>query len=83
MDTLKLKKEDRVKKEDAYMVLATKAAKEALSTDETAQLKTLETEISGLDSEIETLEKAEVRAKEIAKRQSANVITSKKASGEV
>jgi HK97 family phage major capsid protein len=82
MDTLKLKKEDRVKKEDAYMVLATKAAKEALSTDETAQLKTLETEISGLDSEIETLEKAEVRAKEIAKRQSANVITSKKASGE-
>ena len=73
MDKLKLKKEDRVKKEDAYAILAAKAIKETLSADETTQLKSLEKEIDELDEEIKTLETAEVRLKEIAKRQSANI----------
>lgn len=66
MDTLKAKKEERISKEDAYVVLADKAKQKALTPDELGQLKALETEIEALDSEIDILEKAEKRNAAIA-----------------
>jgi HK97 family phage major capsid protein len=71
MDKLKAKKEDRVSKEDAFLVLKNKAEKETLSADETAKIKSLLSEIEALDAEIELEEKAEEKAKKIAARQSS------------
>lgn len=74
MDTLKLKKEDRVSKEDLYVALVNKAKEKALEEAEMKQLETLEGEIAKLDAEIESLERAEKKAMEIAKRQSKSFV---------
>lgn len=71
MDTLKAKKEERVEKEDKFVALVNKAKDKTLSAEETALMDTLQSEIDALDIEIEKLEKAEAKAKDIMKRQSS------------
>ena len=73
MDNLKAKREERVVLEDAYAALAQKATEKSLSTEEVSTLEGLDKQISALDSEIQTLERAEKRAAEILKRQAASV----------
>lgn len=68
MDRLKKAKEERVEKEQQFEALVNKAKTSALSTEETAQLTALESELQKLDTEISTLESAEKRAGEIALR---------------
>lgn len=71
MDSLKAKKEERVSKEDAFLALTNKAKSTTLSLDEVSQMDTLEAEIAAIDKAIDTLERAEKKAAEIVKRQSA------------
>jgi HK97 family phage major capsid protein len=74
MDTLKMKKEDRVSKEDLYVALVNKAKEKALDEAEMKQLETLEGEIAKLDADIASLERAEQKAMDIAKRQSKSFV---------
>ena len=72
MDNLKLKREERVTIEDAFATLVNKAKEKSLSSEEVNTLDSLEKQIEALDAEISVLEKAEKRAAEIVKRQSAS-----------
>lgn len=68
MDTLKLKKEERIEQEDAMVALVNKAKEKALTEAEMKQLEDIKDVIEKLDNEIEVLEEAEAKAKEITKR---------------
>lgn len=72
MDNLKAKREERVALEDAYAAIANKAKEKSLSAEEVKTLESLDKQITGLDSDIEVLERAEKRAAEIVKRQTAS-----------
>lgn len=70
MDTLKLKKEQRIEKEDQFVSLVNKSKTSTLSEGELTAMSAVENEITVLDKEIAQLETAEKKAAEIVKRQS-------------
>jgi HK97 family phage major capsid protein len=70
MDTLKLKREELVSQEDAFVALVNKSKAGSLTDDEMAQLDSIGSTIESLKADVKRLEDAEAKAAQILKRQS-------------